>query len=159
MPSIWNGLKMATVTFASFLLCLTDRHLSAGIPIHRFGTCSSKSHSPDLSQLAAGWESRPDVHLIANILKCVCCRYGSYEMPYDPGFDRDQLSLVDRGWTVAIAHIRGGGDMGRIWYEDGKYLKKMNTFLDFTTCAEHLIKVSGSLQLCHLHLLLSLGRA
>eukprot|EP00878_Enallax_costatus_P023740 GHUV01025278.1.p1 GENE.GHUV01025278.1~~GHUV01025278.1.p1 ORF type:complete len:552 (+),score=140.91 GHUV01025278.1:456-2111(+) len=66
--------------------------------------------------------------------------YGSYEMPYDPGFNRDQLSLVDRGWTVAIAHIRGGGDMGRMWYEDGKYLKKKNTFLDFVACAEHLIK-------------------
>ncbi|KAF6261715.1 prolyl oligopeptidase [Scenedesmus sp. NREL 46B-D3] len=66
--------------------------------------------------------------------------YGSYEYAYDPSFNRDQLSLLDRGWTVAIAHIRGGGDMGRMWYEDGKYLKKRNTFTDFIACAEHLIK-------------------
>lgn len=62
-------------------------------------------------------------------------------MPYDPSFNRDELSLVDRGWTVAIAHIRGGGDMGRMWYEDGKYLKKKNTFTDYIACAEHLVKV------------------
>lgn len=66
--------------------------------------------------------------------------YGSYEHAYDPTFSRDQLSLVDRGFTVAIAHIRGGGDMGRMWYEDGKYLKKKNTFTDFIACAEHLIQ-------------------
>lgn len=66
--------------------------------------------------------------------------YGSYEYPYDPSFSRDQLSLVDRGWTVAIAHIRGGGDMGRKWYENGKFLHKKNTFTDFIACAKHLIK-------------------
>ncbi|KAF8063007.1 dapb1 [Scenedesmus sp. PABB004] len=65
--------------------------------------------------------------------------YGSYEHSYDPTFSRDQLSLLDRGWTVAIAHVRGGGDMGRMWYEDGKYLKKKNSFTDFIACAEHLV--------------------
>ena len=66
-------------------------------------------------------------------------RYGSYEMSFDPGFDRNKLSLIDRGFTYAIAHIRGGGDMGRHWYEDGKFLKKKNTFTDFVAVAEHLI--------------------
>ena len=55
----------------------------------------------------------------------------------------NQLSLMDRGWLVGIAHIRGGGDMGRHWYEDGKYLKKKNTFADFIAAAEHLIEVGG----------------
>ncbi|CAL8468613.1 g8153 [Coccomyxa elongata] len=65
--------------------------------------------------------------------------YGSYEMSNDPGFNRNKLSLIDRGFTYAIAHIRGGGDMGRQWYEDGKFLKKKNTFTDFIAVAEHLI--------------------
>ncbi|KAI8471644.1 MAG: prolyl oligopeptidase [Monoraphidium minutum] len=66
--------------------------------------------------------------------------YGSYEHPYDPYFDSKALSLLDRGWVVGIAHIRGGGDMGRLWYEDGKYLKKKNTFTDFIAAAEHLVQ-------------------
>ncbi|GBF88888.1 oligopeptidase B [Raphidocelis subcapitata] len=65
--------------------------------------------------------------------------YGSYEHSYDPSFDSKALSLLDRGWAVGIAHIRGGGDMGRLWYEDGKYLKKKNTFTDFIACAQHLV--------------------
>jgi hypothetical protein len=88
---------------------------------------------------------------VTELLVLLHCRYGSYEHPYDPSFSRDQLSLLDRGWTVAIAHIRGGGDMGRMWYEDGKYLKKINTFTDFIACAEHLIKVGmhKKLTACH----------
>jgi protease II len=77
------------------------------------------------------------------LLCCVGPRYGSYEYSYDPSFSMNQLSLMDRGWLVGIAHIRGGGDMGRQWYEDGKYLKKKNTFTDFIAAAEHLIKVKG----------------
>lgn len=65
--------------------------------------------------------------------------YGSYGHSYDPGFNRNALSLLDRGVTLAIAHIRGGQDMGRAWYEDGKLLRKQNTFTDFIACAEHLI--------------------
>lgn len=57
----------------------------------------------------------------------------------DPDFDRNQLPLLDRGFVYAIAHIRGGGEMGRQWYEDGKFLKKMNTFRDFISCAKYLI--------------------
>ncbi|KAL4433270.1 hypothetical protein ABPG77_003318 [Micractinium sp. CCAP 211/92] len=65
--------------------------------------------------------------------------YGSYEICNDPDFRSTRLSLIDRGVTFAIAHVRGGGEMGRRWYEDGKYLKKRNTFTDFIACAEHLI--------------------
>ena len=65
--------------------------------------------------------------------------YGSYGASMDPYFSSIRLSLLDRGFIFAIAHIRGGEDLGRAWYEDGKLLKKMNTFTDFIDCGEHLI--------------------
>jgi oligopeptidase B len=65
--------------------------------------------------------------------------YGSYGATMEPEFSSARFSLVDRGVTYAIAHIRGGQEMGRQWYDDGKMLKKMNTFHDFIDCAEHLI--------------------
>ncbi|CAK7339812.1 unnamed protein product [Dovyalis caffra] len=66
--------------------------------------------------------------------------YGSYEVCIDPWFKASRLSLLDRGFIFAIAHIRGGGEMGRQWYENGKYLQKKNTFTDFIACAEYLIE-------------------
>jgi len=65
--------------------------------------------------------------------------YGSYGVSYPASFSSTRLSLLNRGVIVAIAHIRGGGEMGRKWYEDGKFLHKKNTFTDFIACAEHLI--------------------
>ena len=65
--------------------------------------------------------------------------YGAYELPSDPMFDSARLSLLDRGFVYAIAHVRGGGEMGREWYEDGKFLSKTNTFDDFVACAGELI--------------------
>ena len=65
--------------------------------------------------------------------------YGSYGFSMDAYFSSTRLSLLDRGFVFAIAHIRGGEDLGRHWYEDGKLLKKINTFSDFIACAEHLI--------------------
>ena len=65
--------------------------------------------------------------------------YGSYGYSYPVTFSSIRLSLLDRGYVVAIAHIRGGQEMGRKWYEDGKFLSKKNTFTDFIACAEHLI--------------------
>lgn len=66
--------------------------------------------------------------------------YGSYGSTIDPYFSSIRLSLLDRGFIYAIAHIRGGEYLGRKWYEDGKLLKKMNTFTDFIDCSKHLIK-------------------
>lgn len=65
--------------------------------------------------------------------------YGSYEHSIDPGFSVARLSELDRGVIFAVAHVRGGGEMGRQWYEDGKLLHKRNTFTDFVSCAEHLV--------------------
>jgi oligopeptidase B len=71
---------------------------------------------------------------------CVLYGYGSYEASMDPWFAIPRLSLLDRGVVFAVAHIRGGGEMGRRWYEDGKLLAKRNTFTDFVACARHLMK-------------------
>jgi oligopeptidase B len=65
--------------------------------------------------------------------------YGSYGAPYDIRFDSDVFSLVDRGVVVAVAHIRGGGEMGKAWHEDGRMMHKKNTFTDFVASAEYLV--------------------
>ncbi len=70
---------------------------------------------------------------------CLLYGYGSYETSMDPSFSSLRLSLLDRGFVFAIAHVRGGGEMGRPWYDDGKLLQKRNTFTDFIACAEHLV--------------------
>ncbi len=66
--------------------------------------------------------------------------YGSYGATIDATFSSNRFSLLERGFVFAIGHIRGGSDMGREWYEDGKMLNKKNTFTDFIASAEHLIK-------------------
>jgi oligopeptidase B len=66
--------------------------------------------------------------------------YGAYGLCEESEFGSERLSLVDRGFVFAIAHIRGGGELGRTWYEDGKLLKKKNTFTDFIRCAEYLVE-------------------
>lgn len=66
--------------------------------------------------------------------------YGSYGNSMDAAFSSTRLSLLNRGFIYALAHIRGGQEMGRQWYEDGKMFRKKNTFNDFIDCAEHLIK-------------------
>jgi oligopeptidase B len=65
--------------------------------------------------------------------------YGSYGASEDPYFSSARLSLLERGFVYAIAHVRGGGELGRPWYEEGKMLRKKNTFTDFIACAECLI--------------------
>ncbi|MCA8961209.1 MAG: S9 family peptidase, partial [Planctomycetes bacterium] len=67
--------------------------------------------------------------------------YGSYGAPSDPWFNSSEVSLLDRGFVCATAHVRGGSEMGRQWYEDGKLLKKMNTFTDFIDVAHHLVRL------------------
>jgi oligopeptidase B len=98
------------------------------------------------------WATAPDGTLVPISLVCrqgtprdgtaptVLYGYGSYEASMDPWFSIARLSLLDRGFVFAVAHIRGGGEMGRRWYEEGKLLAKKNTFIDFVACAEHLVK-------------------
>jgi oligopeptidase B len=70
---------------------------------------------------------------------CLLYGYGSYGYSMDPYFSSVRLSLLDRGFIYAIAHIRGGQEMGRKWYEDGKLMNKKNTFTDFIACGEYLV--------------------
>ncbi len=81
---------------------------------------------------------RPDLRAAEGGSPLLLYGYGSYGASMDAGFSSLRLSLLDRGFVYAIAHIRGGEEMGRSWYEDGKLLNKKNTFTDFIAAAEHL---------------------
>lgn len=70
---------------------------------------------------------------------CLLYGYGSYGAVIEPGFSVERVSLLERGVVFAIAHVRGGGELGRAWYEGGKLLKKKTTFTDFVSCARTLI--------------------
>jgi oligopeptidase B len=70
---------------------------------------------------------------------CLLYGYGAYEISIDPAFSHHRLSLLDRGMVFAVAHVRGGGEMGRSWYEAGRMEHKANTFHDFIACAHHLV--------------------
>lgn len=74
---------------------------------------------------------------------CLLYGYGSYEVSVPPWFSVARLSLADRGWTWALVHPRGGGELGRNWYESGKLLAKRNTFDDTNACAEHLLRTGA----------------
>jgi oligopeptidase B len=79
---------------------------------------------------------RGDVELPA---PCVLYGYGAYEVSIDPSFSHHRVSLLDRGVVFAIAHVRGGGEMGRAWYEAGRMEQKANTFADFISAGRHLV--------------------
>jgi oligopeptidase B len=97
------------------------------------------------------WAKAPDGTLVPISLVCrvgtersgsnptVLYGYGAYESSLDPWFSIARLSLIDRGFIFAVAHIRGGGELGRRWYTDGRLMAKQNTFSDFIACAEHLV--------------------
>lgn len=80
-----------------------------------------------------------DGHGTASPAPLLLYGYGSYETSMDPAFSVARLSLLDRGVVFVVAHVRGGGEMGRHWYESGKTLTKKNTFTDFVACARHLV--------------------
>ncbi|WP_136709068.1 S9 family peptidase [Agromyces sp. H66] len=82
---------------------------------------------------------RPDLVEFGTPAPTLLYGYGSYEHSIDPGFGIPRLSLLDRGMIFAVAHVRGGGELGRLWYEHGKKLHKRNTFTDFVAVAQHLV--------------------
>jgi oligopeptidase B len=94
--------------------------------------------APDGTRVPISWVHRADVSRDGTA-PCVLYGYGSYEASIDPGFSTLRLSLLQRGFVFAIAHVRGGGELGRPWYDDGKLLHKRNTFTDFVAAAEHLV--------------------
>lgn len=92
----------------------------------------------DGTQVPISYVHRADVQRDGRA-PCLLYGYGSYEACLDPSFSTLRLSLLDRGFVFAIAHVRGGGELGRPWYDDGKLLHKRNSFTDFIACAEHLV--------------------
>ena len=95
--------------------------------------------APDGTQVPVSIVRRADIPLDGSA-PAVLYGYGAYEASMDPSFSVPRLSLLDRGIVYAIAHIRGGGELGRTWYEHGKTLTKMNTFTDFIACADYLVE-------------------
>jgi len=95
--------------------------------------------APDGIQVPLSIVRRADVPLDGSA-PAILYGYGAYEASMDPSFSVPRLSLLDRGIVYAIAHIRGGGELGRSWYEHGKTLTKRNTFTDFIACADHLLE-------------------
>jgi oligopeptidase B len=94
--------------------------------------------APDGTQVPISLVARADVALDGEA-PCLLYGYGAYEISIDPTFSAARLNLLERGFVFAIAHIRGGGELGRTWYEQGRLGHKRNTFVDFIACAEHLI--------------------
>ncbi len=94
------------------------------------------AYAPDGTRVPVSIVHRADIALPAPTL---LYGYGAYEMCEDPQFSIARLSLLDRGMVFAVAHVRGGGEMGRLWYEHGKLLEKKNSFTDFVAAARHLV--------------------
>lgn len=120
---------------------LKQQPVRGGYDRSRFVSWREWATAPDGTQVPISLVRRADVALDGTA-GCMLYGYGSYEMSIDPGFSPGRLSLLERGVVFAIAHVRGGGEMGRRWYEDGKFLAKPNTFSDFVACADHLVEAS-----------------
>ena len=94
--------------------------------------------APDGTEVPISLVARADAALDGTA-PCLLYGYGSYEITIDPTFSALRVNLLERGFTFAIAHVRGGGELGREWYEQGRLDRKPNTFSDFIACAEHLV--------------------
>jgi oligopeptidase B len=147
------------IAYASMLTpdSVYDYHLASGqltllkrTPVlddPRFGPYQSENYLQE-----RGWATAPDgTRVPLSIVRkadipldgsapALLYGYGAYEASMDPSFAVPRLSLLDRGIVFAIAHVRGGGELGRTWYEQGKTLSKKNTFTDFIACADYLIE-------------------
>jgi len=104
----------------------------------RYATTRVWALSPDGARVPVSVVARGDVPRDGSA-PCLLYGYGSYEQSIDPVFSSVRLSLLDRGVVFAIAHVRGGGELGRRWYEEGRMLAKPNTFSDFVACARALV--------------------
>jgi oligopeptidase B len=102
----------------------------------RYSTTRVWAEAPDGTRVPISLVHKKGLSLPA---PCLHYGYGAYEHSIDPSFSPHRLSLLDRGMVYAVAHVRGGGEMGRAWYEDGRMENKANTFSDFIACARHLV--------------------
>ncbi|NEA32640.1 S9 family peptidase [Streptomyces sp. SID13031] len=122
---------------------LKQQPVLGGVDLSAYTQYREWATAPDGTQVPVSLVARKDVAKDGNA-PVVLYGYGSYESSMDPWFSIPRLSLLDRGVVFAIAHVRGGGELGRHWYDDGKMLTKRNTFTDFIAAAEHLVKSGWS---------------
>ncbi|HEY0620703.1 MAG TPA: S9 family peptidase [Kribbella sp.] len=118
---------------------LKQQPVLGGVDLSAYTQYREWATAPDGTQVPISMVARKDVAKDGNA-PVVLYGYGSYESSMDPWFSIPRLSLLDRGVVFAIAHVRGGGELGRQWYDNGKTLTKRNTFTDFIAAAEHLVK-------------------
>jgi oligopeptidase B len=118
---------------------LKQQPVRGGYDRDRHVTWREWATAPDGTRVPISLVRRADVALDGSA-PCVLYGYGAYEISLDPWFSPARLSLLDRGVVFAVAHVRGGGELGRRWYEAGKFLDKPNTFSDFVACADHLVE-------------------
>lgn len=111
------------------------------VDLTRYAAAREWATAPDGTRVPVDVVRRADV-TADGTMPCLVYGYGSYEASMPPWFSVGRISLLDRGWTFALVHPRGGGELGRRWYTDGKLLAKRNTFTDTIASVEHLV-VSG----------------
>jgi oligopeptidase B len=120
-----------------------QREVLGGYDASKYATASVNARAPDGTVVPISLVYRKDLRRSTDgkgrPQPLLLNGYGSYGIPNDVYFSSNRVSLLDRGVIVAIAHIRGGGDLGRVWYDEGKLAKKMNTFTDFIACAQALM--------------------
>ncbi len=132
----YSVFEFDTITHESS--CIKEEPLAISYNKDDYETYRVYAKASDNSKIAISIVHRKDIKLDGSA-PLLLYGYGSYGITIDPSFSSERLSLLDRGFVYAIAHIRGEQFFGRGWYEDGKLLKKMNTFTDFIACAEELI--------------------
>ena len=118
---------------------LKQQHVRGDVDLGRYRQRREWATAPDGTRIPISVVHRDDV-VADGTAPGLLNAYGAYGIASDPWFSVLRLSLLDRGWVFAIAHVRGGSEMGRTWYDDGKLEAKPNTFSDFVACADHLIE-------------------
>ncbi|WP_433022998.1 S9 family peptidase [Kribbella sp. CA-294648] len=118
---------------------LKQQPVLGGVDLSAYTQYREWATAADGTRVPVSLVARKDVAKDGNA-PVVLYGYGSYESSMDPWFSIPRLSLLDRGVVFAIAHVRGGGELGRSWYDNGKMLTKRNTFTDFIAVAEHLVE-------------------
>ncbi|WP_323101514.1 S9 family peptidase [Intrasporangium sp. YIM S08009] len=118
---------------------LKQQHVRGDVDLTRYRQRREWATAPDGTRVPISVVHRHDV-AADGTAPGLLHAYGAYGIPSDPWFSVLRLSLLDRGWVFAVAHVRGGSEMGRSWYDDGKLEAKPNTFSDYVACAEHLVE-------------------
>lgn len=118
---------------------LKQEEVLGGFEVSRYATERTWATAPDGQQIPVSLVYRKNLRNPGGN-PLLLYGYGAYGISMDAGFRSPRLSLLDRGFTFAVAHVRGGEEMGREWYETGKLFHKKNTFTDFIACAEHLVQ-------------------